>query len=107
MREEAALLDHVADAPAELDGIDPQDVRAVDENAATRRLNEAVDHAQRGGLATTRRSDQDAELAIVHGETQLGHGNRAGAVALGHPVERDHQEEGYPPTRFGSPPAGW
>ena len=51
VREEPALLDHVADAPAQVDGVDLQDVRPVDQDPPARRLDEPVDHAQRGRLA--------------------------------------------------------
>ena len=81
-----------------MDRVELQDVRPVDEDPAARRLDETVDHAQRGGLATARGSDENAQLAVGHRETQFPHRHRVGAVALGHPVERDHSEQGYPPS---------
>ena len=47
----------------------------------------------------TEGSAQDAELAVVHGQAQPRYGDGVGAVALAHPVERDHRGKGYRPIQ--------
>src|SRR5438067_187167 len=71
VREETDLLDHVADPPAQFHGIDAQDVVAVDENSAARRLDEAVDHPQDRRLAAARRPDEDADFAVGNVEAEV------------------------------------
>ena len=102
VREQATLLDDVADAAAQLDRVELEDVGAVDEDPPTRGLDEAVDHAQRRGLAAARRADQDAELPVGHDQAQLRHGDVVGAVALGDRVERDHRAHRLPTARHAS-----
>ena len=106
--EQATLLNDVADAAAQLDRVELEDVGVVDEDPPTRRLDEAVDHAQRRGLPAARRADQDADLPVGHDQAQLRHGHRIGAVALADRVERDHWAPGYRPAapRRGGRPDG-
>ena len=89
MGEQADLLDDVADSTAQHHRIDLRDVVAAEVDLAARRLDEAVDHAHRRGLAATGRTDQDTDLALVHVETQLVHGDSAVRIALGDLVETD------------------
>jgi hypothetical protein len=51
VREQADLLDDVADVQAQLDGVDGVDVAAVDVDGSGAGLDELVDHLHRGGLA--------------------------------------------------------
>ena len=51
VREQAGLLDHVADAAAQLDRVARLDVHAVEQDLAARRLDEPVDHLERRRLA--------------------------------------------------------
>ena len=81
MREQADRLDRVADVAAQLLGLERAGVGAVDEDAAARRLDEAVDHAQRRGLAAARRADEHGHLAVGDLEGQVVDGEPV-AVAL-------------------------
>ena len=69
--EQPDLLDHVPDAAAQRDRVDVGDVVAVEEDAAARRLDEAVDHLQRRRLAASRRADEHADLAFRDLERQV------------------------------------
>src|SRR6185436_10706809 len=84
VREEADLLDDVADAAAELDGGEAHDVLAADRDAAARGLDETVDHLHRRRLSAPGRPDQHTDLARRHGETQVVDGGwgRRTPVAL-------------------------
>src|SRR5262249_28651222 len=64
MREESDLLDHVADPPPQLDRIDTRDVLAAHEDASAGRLDQPVDHLQRGRLAAPGGPDQHAHVAL-------------------------------------------
>src|SRR5690606_39239073 len=66
VREQADLLDDVADAAAERDRIDRRRITAVDGDRARTRLDETVDHLQRGGLAAARGAEEDADLPVGH-----------------------------------------
>src|SRR5262249_58161651 len=61
VREEADLLDHVADLTPQLDGGQLADAAAVDPDVALVEGDQAVDHLQRSRLAAARRPDEDAE----------------------------------------------
>ncbi len=63
VREQPDLLDHVADAPAELVDGEGGGVDAVDEDAAARRGDEPVHHLEDGGLPAARRADHRHQLA--------------------------------------------
>ena len=60
VREQPDLLDHVADAPPELDHVGRHHVGVADEDPARCRLDEPVDHLERGRLAAAGRPDEDA-----------------------------------------------
>ena len=71
VREQADLLDHVADAPAQLDRVDVGHVLAVEEDAPAGRLDEPVDHLHGGRLAAARRPDEHAQLALADLEAEV------------------------------------
>ena len=52
---------------------DVVDDTLADEDVAARLLLESGEHAQRGGLAAARRSDEHEELAVAHGDVQVVH----------------------------------
>ena len=63
VREEADLLDHVADAAPQLDDGEVAHAAPVDPDVAGVERDQAVDHLQRGRLAAARRADEHAERA--------------------------------------------
>ena len=60
VREEADVLDDVADPAAQLVGVDAGDVLAAEQDPAGGRLDEPVDHLHRRRLAAARGADQHA-----------------------------------------------
>jgi hypothetical protein len=100
--EEPNLLDHVADAPAQLGHVAGHDVDAVDQNLPAGWLDQPVDHLEAGRLAAARRSHEDADPAGRHRERQVVHGPRGAArprvVALRDVAELDG---GGAPRGFG------
>ena len=77
VREEAHLLDDVADrAPQVVDVVRPG-VAVVDADRARGRLDEPVDHLQRGGLAAPRGADEDHDLARLDLEREMVDGDLA------------------------------
>src|SRR5262249_40424967 len=66
VREQADLLDGVADAPAQLRDFDLHDVLPVDQHLATGRFDQSIDHLQACGLAAAARPDEDADVAGRH-----------------------------------------
>ena len=89
VREQPGLLDHVADAPAQLRGVALLDVGAVEQDGALRRLHEAVDHPQGGGLAAAARADEDHRLPRGDLQVEPVDGHRPVRVPLRHCLERD------------------
>lgn len=79
VREQPDVLDHVADTATERDGVGAHDVLAVEGDPATRRLDEAVDHAQGRRLSAARRTYEDQQLALADLEVEVG--DRDGLVA--------------------------
>ncbi len=98
VREQPALLDHVADAAAQLVTGHRQHVAPGDADRARRRLDEAVDHPQRRRLATTGAAQEDDDLALIDGERQVVDGQHA-AEALGDVIDLDHRTA--PPALIG------
>jgi hypothetical protein len=92
VREQPGLLDHVADAAAQVGGVDGADVAPVDLDGARGDVDHSVDHAEGGGLAATRWTDEDRDLPGVHGEVQVLDRHRAVREALGDAPELDHEE---------------
>jgi len=68
--EQADLLDDIPDASPQLDRVGAGDVVAVQEDPPARRLDQAVDHLQRGGLPTSRRPHQHGDLALADLEVE-------------------------------------
>src|SRR5262249_11053264 len=64
------LLDDIADAPAQLDRVGTGHVLVLDDDAARRRLDQAVDDAHGRGLAAARRPDQHAGRAVRYLEIE-------------------------------------
>jgi hypothetical protein len=62
VREEADLLDDVADRAAQLGDVVVADLPAVDPDITARERNQAVDELEGGRLASARRADEDADL---------------------------------------------
>ncbi len=91
VREQADLLDDVADLAAQLDGICPGDILAVELDASSRWLDEPVDHLQRRGLAAPGRSYQRDQLSARHIQVELLHGDGAPGVGLADTLQPDHQ----------------
>ncbi len=65
VREEADLLEDVADLAPQHVGLHGGGVFAVEQHAARRRLDEPVDHLERGGLAGARAAQQHQQLALL------------------------------------------
>ena len=83
VREEAHLLDDIADLAPELGRVAAGHVRPVDQDAAARRLDEPVDHLEARGLAAAGRADEHADLAGRDGQRQVVDGPRRPARGPG------------------------
>ncbi len=115
VREQTRLLDHVADPPPQLVERQGADVGALEPHGPARRLDEAVDHLQRRGLAAARRPDESDELAPRDREVETSDRRTGGAgIDLGQIFEPDgdagrRRVDGAPtdpprPTRRGDRP---
>ena len=95
MREEARLLDHVADLTPEVGGRAFAHRRPVDQDVALGDVDHAIDHPHRRRLAATRRAYEHADLAGGYVDLELVHGGvvRAG-IDLRRLLERDGQRLG-------------
>ena len=91
VREQPDLLDHVADASTQMHRVDVRDVLVLDVDAATRRLDQPVDHAQQRRLAAARRADEHRDLAVGDLERQFAHCDGAVRVALADGLQPDHR----------------
>ncbi len=84
VREEREVLEHHADLPgadlAQLAVAERGQVLAVEADMPGGRLEQAVQHAQQGGLAGSGQTHDDEDLAGLHGEGRVDHG---GGRALG------------------------
>ena len=89
VREQAGLLNDVADAPPQPGRLDGGDVGAVQHDPALGRVDQPVDHPQAGGLAATARTDQDHGLAV--GDLQVQRVDRycSARITLCHTLEGD------------------
>ena len=95
VREQADLLDHVADLAPQLDLVAVAHAAAADEDVAVGDVDHPVDHPHRGRLAAAGRPDEHADLAGRDLERQVVDGRPVGAgVALrrarGTPARRRH-----------------
>ena len=86
MREEPDLLDDVADAASQGGRLLAKHVLPIDEDGSAGRLDEPVDHLQRGRLARAAGADEDADLSGGDLERQLVDGQLS-LVALGDVAE--------------------
>ena len=91
VREERVVLED--DADVALVGRQMIDRRAVDPHASGGLANEARDHAQKGGLAAARRSQQGHDLAGLDGERDAVDGQRL-AVAHGQVLDVERARRG-------------
>src|SRR5690606_13643434 len=106
VREEADLLDRVADVPAQLVGVEVEDVLAADAYLAGGGFHQPVDHFHRGGLAAPGRPDEDDELARrdVEGDV-VDRWSGLSRVLLGQPPQLDADACGI--TVEHEAPSGW
>ena len=86
VREQARLLDDVADAAAELRHVPRRRVDAVEEDAAGGRLDQAVDHLEGRRLAAAGRPDEHADLPRRDREREVVDGARG--ARPGRPARR-------------------
>ena len=91
VREQPDLLDHVADASTQMHRIDVRDVLVLDVDAAARRLDQPVDHAQQRRLPTSRGADEHRDLAVGDFQRQFAHRERAVRVPLADGFQTDHR----------------
>ena len=90
VREQADLLEDVADPPPQLGQFEAAHALPADRDVALGDVDQAVDHLHRGRLAAARRPDEHADLARGHVQRQLADGRRLAArISLGHPAELD------------------
>lgn len=90
VREEARVLDDVADAKAQLRGRNVGDVLARDRDASTRGVDHLVDHAHRRGLAAATRADEGCERPFLDVEAEVVDRGGAVRIRLGDALEGDH-----------------
>ena len=74
MRQQANLLNGIADLPTQDLGFKFIMRLSINQDFATADINQAVDHTQRGCLATAGRTDQNADLAVIDRHVQVVHG---------------------------------
>src|SRR5262245_18464375 len=91
VRQESDLLDDVADASAERDGVGARDVLILDDDASRIGLDQPVDDAHGRGLAAARRSIQHAGRAARHVEVEPVDGRpRRAREGLADVLQPDH-----------------
>ena len=90
MGKEPDLLKTVADATAQLMGEKLHGWAAVDRDAARRGLDQPIDHLQSRGLAATRSSQEDDELASLNPKIEVVDDLDA-VVGLAEVVKLDHE----------------
>ncbi len=91
VREEARLLDDVADGAAQFGRVLPGDVLAADLDDARGRVDHPVDHPKGGRLAATGGSDQYGDPALRHLQGEVVNCCRAVGEAFVDRVELDHE----------------
>ena len=90
VREEADLLDHVADVAAKLRRVERPHAGVVEQDVALVDVDEPVHHLHRGRLAAAGRPDEDADLTRLDAERQVVEGiARLSRVALRRLAELD------------------
>jgi hypothetical protein len=104
VREEADLLDHVADLAPQLRRPAVADALAADQDVAVRDVDHPVDHPHGGRLAAAGRADEHADVARGHLEREVIDRRVGGAgVLLDHLAEL---ERGGVGARAGRPGLG-
>jgi hypothetical protein len=79
VREQPEFLDHVADAPPEVDRVEPIDRGSIESQGTGARLEHPVDQTKRGGLAGAATPEQNQGFPAFDIETE--------AVQNGSPVD--------------------
>ncbi len=82
VREQANLLNHVADVAAQRHRIHPAGVFTVNQDRAAARRNQAVDHLKGGGFPAAGRAEQDAHFPFGHVQVDVVHGLKGLAMLL-------------------------
>jgi hypothetical protein len=88
--EQAGLLDHVADAPPQRRQAGLRHLVPVQQDRDPSRLDQPVDHAQRGRLAVAAGPDQDHDLPVGNLQAEIIDRDGAARVALRHMLKDDH-----------------
>ncbi len=102
VREEADLLDDVADAAPQLHEVLLADALPVDADVAARQLDQPVDEPERRRLATARRPDEHADLTRGDGEREPVDCRAVGSrVLLGRIVEDELRGLARHPVNYG------
>ena len=91
VREQAAPLKDVADAAPQLDGVHGADVPPVHLDSPRGRLDQPIDHLQRGGLAAARPAQQHEHLPGGDPQADLGNREVAGVVRFADLFQDDHR----------------
>ena len=91
VREQADLLEHVADAPPQRDGIERRAHRRRRCAPARGRLGQAIDELQQRGLAGAGCADDDQKFARLHIERDVIERRRSITEALADILERDRR----------------
>src|SRR5206468_7462709 len=94
--DETRLLDDVAGAPAQLDGVPRLQRAAQDHHRSLIRLDEAVEGLERGRLARAAGAEQDQHAAFLHGEREAVEGHGTARIALADVDELDGRGHGRP-----------
>ena len=90
VREQPDLLEHIADAPAQLGGIDRRHLGVEDADRAGGRIDQPVDDLEQRRLAGPGFADDDEELAATDVEPDVADGVvRAALIGLGCAPDRD------------------
>lgn len=74
IREQANLLDHIADIAAQRHGIHAAGIFPVEQNITAGRRNQTVNHFQGGGFTAARRPQQYAHFTFRNVEVDVVHG---------------------------------
>ncbi len=91
MGEQPDPLEHVADAPTQLHGVDALNIFSVDEHLPRRSIDQAIDEFQRRRLAAPGLAQKHEELARGHLQGKVAHGmGRSVVVRLADVVDSNH-----------------
>ena len=112
MREQPAALKHVADAAAQLNGVDRAHVLALDRDVALVGVDQPVRQPQQRGLAGAGAADDGEEFALGDLDREVVHGPDPAAVEAladmrkcdqgrggGHVLELSHRVRATKPAR--------